>query len=91
MSRGALQKMLRRSRYEERTEQIFCTRSETWSENRSSRFEPEILLISFSRGSGPPLKVESKELEELELELLITGLKRLHLKMDEIDNGNFID
>jgi len=32
-----------------------CTRSEKWSENRSSRFEPKILLISFSRGSGPPL------------------------------------
>ena len=29
------------------------------SESRSSRFEPKISLISFSRGSGPPLK--SKE------------------------------
>jgi len=47
--------MLRRSRYEKRTEQIFCTRSKKWSENRSSRFEPKIVLISFSRGSGPPL------------------------------------
>ena len=47
--------MLRRSRYEKRTEQIFCTRSEKWSENRSSRFGSKILLISFSRGSGPPL------------------------------------
>jgi len=47
--------MLRRSRYEKRTEPIFCTRSEKWSENRSSRFEPKNLLISFSRGSGPPL------------------------------------
>ena len=55
MSRGALQKMLRRSRYEKRTEQIFCTRSEKWPENRSSRFDPKILFISFSRGSGPPL------------------------------------
>jgi len=55
MSRGALQKMLRRSRYEKRTEQIFCSRSEKWSENRSSRFEPKIVLISFSRGSGLPL------------------------------------
>ena len=27
-----------------------------WSENRSSRFEPKISLISFSRGSGPPLR-----------------------------------
>jgi len=35
--------MLRRSRYEKRTKQIFCTRSEKWSENRSSRFEPKIL------------------------------------------------
>ena len=34
---------------------IFCTRSEKWSENRSSRFEPKILLISISRASGPPL------------------------------------
>ena len=56
MSRGALQKMLRRSRYGNRTEQIFCTKSKKGSENRSSRFEPKILLISFSRGSGPPLK-----------------------------------
>jgi len=48
--------MLRRSRYEKRTDQIFCTRSEKWSENRSSRFEPKISLISFSRGSGPPLR-----------------------------------
>ena len=47
MSRGALlQRMLRRRRYEKRTEQIFCTRSEKWSKNRSSRFEPKILLIS---------------------------------------------
>jgi len=56
MSRGALQKMLRRSRYEKRTKQIFCTRSEKWSENRSSRFQPKILLVSFSRVSGPPLR-----------------------------------
>jgi len=54
----ALQKMLRRGRYEKRTEHIFCTRSEEWSENRSSRFEPKIVLISFSRGSGPPLRVD---------------------------------
>ena len=46
--------MLRRRRYEKRTEHIFCTRSQKWSENRSSRFERKILLISFSRGSGPP-------------------------------------
>jgi len=41
------------------------TKKRTWnflyqflkgSENRSSRFEPKILWISFSRGSGPPLK-----------------------------------
>jgi len=48
--------MLMRSRYEKQTEQIFCTRSEKWSENQSSRFGPKILLISFSRGSGPPLR-----------------------------------
>jgi len=29
-----------------------------WSENRSSRFEPKNLLISCSRGSGPPLRVD---------------------------------
>ena len=52
----ALQKMLRRSRYAKRTKQIFCTGSEKLSENRALRFEPKILLISFSRGSGPPLK-----------------------------------
>jgi len=55
MSRGALQKILRRSRYEKRTKQTFFTRSEKWSENWSSRFEPKILLISFSRGWSPPL------------------------------------
>jgi len=57
MSRGPLQKMLRRNRYEKRTEHIFCTRSQKWSENQSSPFEPKILLISFSRGSGPLFKV----------------------------------
>jgi len=57
--RGDLQK----SRYEKRTEQIFCTRSETWSENRTSRFEPKILLISFSRGSGSPSRWASVFLE----------------------------
>ena len=59
MSRGALQTMLRRSRYGKQTEQIFCTRSEKWSENRSSRFKPKILLILFWRGSGPPSRVDS--------------------------------
>jgi len=57
--------MLRRSRYERRTEQIFCTRSEKWSENWSSRFEPKILLISFSRVSGPPLKCDPVTLPHL--------------------------
>jgi len=60
MSCGALQKMLRRSRYNKRTKQMFCTRSEKWSENRSLRFEFNISLISFSRGSGPPLSGRSK-------------------------------
>ena len=36
--------------------EIFCTSFKKGSENRSSRFEPKILWISFSRGSGPPLK-----------------------------------
>ena len=34
---------------------VFCTRSKTGSENRSSRFESKISLISFPRGSGLPL------------------------------------
>jgi len=34
---------------------VFCTRSKTGSENRSSRFKSKISLISFSRGSGLPL------------------------------------
>jgi len=36
--------------------EIFCTSFKKGSENRSSRFEPKILWVSFSRGSGPPLK-----------------------------------
>ena len=39
--------------YRHNSVRIFCTSSEKWSENRSSRFERKILLISFSRGSGP--------------------------------------
>ena len=35
---------------------IFLYISKKGSENRSSRFEPKISWISFSRGSGPPLK-----------------------------------
>ena len=38
-----------------RTKMVFCTRSKEGSDHRSSRFEPKILWISFSRGSGPPL------------------------------------
>jgi len=34
---------------------IFCTSSKKGLENRSSRFEPKISWISFSRGSRPPL------------------------------------
>jgi len=55
MSRGALQKLHRRGRYKKRTKLVFCTQSKKGSENRSSRFEPKISWISFSRGSGPPL------------------------------------
>jgi len=47
MSRAALQKMLSRSRYEKRTEQIFCTRSKKWSENRSSRFKTYVFIEFF--------------------------------------------
>jgi len=56
MSRGALQKLHRRSRYEKQTKLVFCTQSKKGSENRSSHFEPKISWIFFSRGSGPPLK-----------------------------------
>jgi len=35
---------------------VFCTSPKKGSENRSSRFEPKISLISFSRGSGPPFR-----------------------------------
>jgi len=56
MSCGALQKLQRRSRYEKRTKVVFCTSPKKGLQNRSSRFEPQISLISFSRGSGPPLK-----------------------------------
>ena len=59
MSRGVLQKLHRRSRYEKRTKIVFCTQSKKRSENRSSHFEPKISWISFSRGSGPPLITES--------------------------------
>jgi len=52
MSRGALQKLQRRSRYEKRTNVVFCTSSKKASESRSSRFETKMLSISFSRGSG---------------------------------------
>jgi len=61
MSRGALQKLHRRSRFEKRTKLVCCTQSKKGSENRSSRFEPKISWISFSRGSGPPLKKERKK------------------------------
>ena len=50
--------MLGWSRYEKRIKQIFFTRSEKWSENWSLRFECKILLISFSRGAGPPVRVD---------------------------------
>jgi len=39
-----------------RTKVVFCTSSKKGLENRSSRFEPKISLISFSKGSGPPLR-----------------------------------
>jgi len=43
MSRGALQKMLRRSRYEKRTEQIFCTRSE----KNGLKIDPHVSNLQF--------------------------------------------
>jgi len=55
MSCGALHKLQRRRRYQKWTKVVFCTNSKKGLENWSSRFEPKISLISFSRGSGPPL------------------------------------
>jgi len=55
MSRGALQKLQRRSSYEKRSKLVLCTKSKKGSENLSSRFEPKISWIVFSEGSGPPL------------------------------------
>jgi len=56
MSRGTLQKSQRRNKHEKRTKVVFCTSSKKGSQSRSSRFEPKISLIPFSRGSGPPLR-----------------------------------
>ena len=55
VSRG-LTEIAEANRYEKRTKVVFCTNSKKGLENRSSRFEPKISLISFSRGSGPPLR-----------------------------------
>jgi len=56
MSRGALQKLQRRSMYKKRTKAVFCTSSTKGSKSRSSCFKRKISLICFSRGSCPPLK-----------------------------------
>jgi len=53
--RRPLQKLPCCSRYEKWTWHAFCTSSKKGLENRSSRFEPKISWISFSRGSGQPL------------------------------------
>ena len=53
--RGPLQILPCRSRYENWTWHVFCTSSKKGLENRSSRFDPKISWICFSRGSGPPL------------------------------------
>jgi len=58
MSRGAIQKLQRRNKYEKQTKVVFCNSSKKGSESRSSRFEPKISLISFSRGLGLPFKKE---------------------------------
>jgi len=54
--RGPLQKLPSQNRYEKWTWHVFCASLKKGLENRSSRFEPKISWISFSRGSGPPLK-----------------------------------
>jgi len=51
MSRGALQKLQRRSRYEKRTKLVFCTSSKKGVRKLILTFQT-ISLISFSRGSG---------------------------------------
>jgi len=43
MSRGALQKMLRRRRYKKQTEQIFCTRSE----KNGLKIDPHVSNLKF--------------------------------------------
>jgi len=53
---GPYRILQRRSRYESRTKVVFCTSSKKGSESRSSRFEPKISLIYFSRGWGLPLR-----------------------------------
>ena len=58
-----LQKLPSRSRYEKWTWRVFGTSSKKVLENRSSRFEPKISWISFSRGSGPPL-IEGFHIED---------------------------
>ena len=71
----------------------FCTSLKKGSENRSSRFEPKILWISFSRGSGPPLKnspvtgvsfsiklEHKKSLKLMELDTAFLGLLQHYLK-----------
>ena len=42
------------ARTKKRTKVVFCTSSKKGSQSRSSRFEPQISFISFSRGSCPP-------------------------------------
>jgi len=54
--RQPLHKLPQRRRYEKRTWHVFCVSLQKGLENRSSRFEPKISWIFFSRGSDPPLK-----------------------------------
>ena len=64
MSREALQKLQRLSKYEKRSNRYFVLDHKKGSENLSSRFEPKISLILFEAGllftlvAGPILQVE---------------------------------
>jgi len=71
MSRGTWQKLQRWSKYGKWTKLVFCTSSKKVSENRSSRFEPKISLISFSRGSGPPLILKFRTVQPWTTETFI--------------------
>jgi len=62
MSRGALEIAEAKQVRKNRPNWYFVPDPKKGSKNRSSRFEPKISWISFSRSSGPPLKKENSDL-----------------------------